>query len=45
MCIRDRSEANLATVKVPDPRLDALTPLFNPKRIVPADVQLSLIHI
>jgi len=32
-------EANLATVKVPDPRLDALTPLFNPKRIVPADVQ------
>jgi len=33
------SEANLATVKVPDPRLDALTPLFNPKRIVPADVQ------
>jgi GTP-binding protein YchF len=33
------SEANLATVKVPDPRLDALTPLFNPKRVVPADVQ------
>jgi GTP-binding protein YchF len=32
-------EANLATVKVPDPRLDSLTPLFNPKRVVPADVQ------
>jgi GTP-binding protein YchF len=32
-------EPNLATVKVPDPRLDALTPLFNPKRVVPADVQ------
>jgi GTP-binding protein YchF len=32
-------EPNLATVKVPDQRLDALTPLFNPKRIVPADVQ------
>ena len=33
------AEPNLATVKVPDPRLDALTPLFNPKRVVPADVQ------
>jgi GTP-binding protein YchF len=32
-------EPNLATVKVPDPRLDALTPLFNPRRVVPADVQ------
>ncbi len=32
-------EPNLATVKVPDPRLDSLTPLFNPKRVVPADVQ------
>ena len=32
-------EPNLATVKVPDPRLDILTPMFNPKRTVPADVQ------
>jgi GTP-binding protein YchF len=32
-------EPNLATVKVPDPRLDALTALFNPQRTVPADVQ------
>ncbi len=32
-------EPNLATVKVPDPRLDALTALFNPQRKVPADVQ------
>lgn len=32
-------EPNLATVKVPDPRLDALTELFNPQRKVPADVQ------
>lgn len=32
-------EPNLATVKVPDPRLDVLTPMFNPKRTVPADVQ------
>jgi GTP-binding protein YchF len=32
-------EPNLATVKVPDPRLDALTELFNPQRTVPADVQ------
>jgi GTP-binding protein YchF len=32
-------EPNLATVKVPDPRLDELTALFNPQRTVPADVQ------
>jgi len=32
-------EPNLATVKVPDPRLDVLTPMFNPKRTVAADVQ------
>ncbi|MGB3304972.1 MAG: redox-regulated ATPase YchF [Thermomicrobiales bacterium] len=32
-------EPNLATVKVPDPRLDALTELFQPDRKVPADVQ------
>ena len=32
-------EPNLATVKVPDPRLDTLTGMFNPQRKVPADVQ------
>lgn len=32
-------EPNLATVKVPDQRLDVLTRMFNPKRTVPADVQ------
>ena len=32
-------EPNLATVKVPDARLDVLTNMFNPKRTVPADVQ------
>ncbi|MBA3337486.1 MAG: redox-regulated ATPase YchF [Chloroflexia bacterium] len=32
-------EPNLATVKVPDPRLDTLTELFKPQRRVPADVQ------
>jgi GTP-binding protein YchF len=32
-------EPNLATVKVPDPRLDRLTEMFNPKSKVPADVQ------
>lgn len=32
-------EPNLATVKVPDRRLDALTELFKPQRKVPADVQ------
>lgn len=33
------SEPNLATVKVPDERLDRLTSMFNPKRTIPADVQ------
>lgn len=32
-------EPNLATVKVPDSRLDKLTDLFKPQRKVPADVQ------
>jgi GTP-binding protein YchF len=32
-------EPNLATVKVPDPRLDTLTGMFNPQRKVQADVQ------
>lgn len=32
-------EPNLATVKVPDARLDTLTELFQPQRKVPADVQ------
>jgi ribosome-binding ATPase len=32
-------EANLATVKVPDERLNILTDMFNPKRRVPAEVQ------
>ena len=33
------SEPNLATVKVPDPRLDLLTEMFKPQRTVQADVQ------
>ena len=32
-------EPNLATVKVPDPRLDRLTAMFQPQKRVPADVQ------
>jgi GTP-binding protein YchF len=32
-------EPNLATVKVPDERLDILTEMFKPQRRVPADVQ------
>jgi len=32
-------EPNLATVKVPDPRLERLTEMFKPQRKVPADVQ------
>jgi GTP-binding protein YchF len=35
----DAAEPNLATVKVPDPRLDVLTEMFQPQRRVPADVQ------
>jgi GTP-binding protein YchF len=32
-------QPNLATVKVPDTRLDVLAGIFKPKKIVPADVQ------
>jgi hypothetical protein len=32
-------DPNLATVKVPDSRLDILTEMFKPKRRIPADVQ------
>ncbi len=32
-------EPNLATVKVPDERLDVLTKMFHPKKTTPADVQ------
>jgi GTP-binding protein YchF len=32
-------EPNVATVKVPDPRLAVLTRMFNPKKTTPADVQ------
>lgn len=35
----DANEPNLATVKVPDARLDVLTSMFEPQRKVPADVQ------
>jgi GTP-binding protein YchF len=35
----DTAEPNLATVKVPDARLDVLTEMFKPQRRVPADVQ------
>ena len=33
------AEPNLAAVKVPDARLDALVPLFHPKKQTPAEVQ------
>jgi GTP-binding protein YchF len=32
-------EPNVATVKVPDPRLSVLAQMFNPKKVTPADVQ------
>lgn len=35
----ESAEPNLATVKVPDSRLDMLTDMFKPQRRVPADVQ------
>src|SRR4051812_15676172 len=33
------AEPNLAVVKVPDPRLDALAPLFEPRKFTPAEGQ------
>jgi GTP-binding protein YchF len=33
------AEPNIAVVKVPDARLDALAPLFEPKKFTPAEVQ------
>src|SRR4051794_11249280 len=33
------AEPNVAVVKVPDPRLDALAPLFEPQKFTPAEVQ------
>jgi len=36
---RAEDEPNLATVKVPDPRLDVLTRIFSSRRTVPAEVQ------
>lgn len=32
-------EPNRAVVRVPDPRLDALAPIFKPARIVPAEIE------
>jgi GTP-binding protein YchF len=32
-------EPNVATVKVPDPRLSVLAQMFDPKKVTPADVQ------
>jgi len=36
-----RSKANVGVVKVPDPRIDALSALFKPKRTVYAEVRFS----
>src|SRR6266540_1769464 len=33
------AQPHMAVVKVPDPRLDALAELFQPERVVPAEVQ------
>lgn len=37
----DRQQTHLGTVKVPDPRLDVLTRLYNPKRTVHAELVFS----
>src|SRR5436309_16100863 len=37
------AEPNLAVVKVPDPRLDQLAPLFEPKTFTPAEVQYVVV--
>lgn len=34
-----RLEPNVAVIKVPDKRIDALVQIFKPKKIVPADIQ------
>ena len=34
-----RDKANLGVAKVPDPRLDGLAAIFEPKRVVPAEVR------
>ena len=34
-----RATLSAAVVKVPDPRLDALAPLFEPRKFTPAEVQ------
>ena len=34
-------QPNVAVVKVPDPRLDVLAKMYNPKKNTPADVQFT----
>ena len=36
-----KTDANVGIARVPDPRLDALTALFNPKKKVPATVEFA----
>jgi GTP-binding protein YchF len=36
-----KAEANVGVTRVPDPRLDAFTALFNPKKKVPATVEFA----
>ena len=38
-------EPNLGTVNVPDLRLKTLESIVNPEKLIPATVELSLIHI
>jgi GTP-binding protein YchF len=38
---RGRNDVNVGISKVPDPRLDRLTAMYNPKRRVPATVEFS----
>src|SRR5688572_18676201 len=38
---RGRSDVNIGISKVPDPRLDTLTAMYNPKKRVPATVEFT----
>ena len=38
-------DPNVGIVEVPDKRLADISTIFNPKAIIPATVELSLIHI
>src|SRR2546427_2127203 len=40
---RGKGDVNIGISKVPDERLDKLTPMYNPKKRVPATVEVTVI--